>query len=57
MFCNFEYEVHITEKGNPYVRGFLESITKEPKYNVFSFDIDAYAVVLCEQDIKKTMEK
>jgi hypothetical protein len=56
MFCNFEYEVHVTEKGRPYVRGFLESITAKPKYDVFDFDLDAYDVVLVESDIKKTIE-
>ena len=57
MFVNFEYEVHVVEKERPYVRGFLESITSKPKYQVFDFDLDAYDAILVYGDIKKTMEK
>lgn len=56
MFVNFEYEVHFTREGRPYVRGFLESITNKPKYQVFDFDLDAYDAVLVDRDVNKTME-
>lgn len=56
MFVNFEYELHINEKERPYVRGFLESITNKPKYQVFDFDLDAYDAVLVDRDVSKTME-
>ena len=56
MFVNFEYEIHITRGGKPYVRGFLESITNEPKYKVFNFDLDAYDAVLVDGNEEETIE-
>ena len=58
MFVNFEYEVHFTREGKPYIRGFLESITSCPRYEVFAFDLDAYGAVLVDgDDVEKTIER
>ena len=56
MFVNFEYEVHFTREGRPYVRGLLESITRHPKYEVFAFDLYAYDTILVDGDAEKTIE-
>lgn len=55
MFINFEYEKHTHGLYDCYVRGVVESISKEPKYKVYEYDIHAWNNVLDNFDEEKTM--